>query len=36
MTFSPELEARFEKLLNSYPPGRQQVGGDPDAAVRAG
>ena len=22
MTFSPELEARFEKLLNSYPPGR--------------
>ncbi len=24
MTFSPELEARFEKLLNSYPPGRQR------------
>jgi NADH-quinone oxidoreductase subunit E len=22
MTFSPALEARFEKLLNSYPPGR--------------
>jgi NADH-quinone oxidoreductase subunit E len=22
MTFSPELEARFEKLLKSYPPGR--------------
>src|SRR5690242_5452553 len=22
MTFSPELEKRFEKLLNSYPPGR--------------
>jgi len=24
MTFSPALEARFEKLLNSYPPGRQR------------
>ena len=24
MTFSPELEARFEKLLQSYPPGRQR------------
>jgi NADH-quinone oxidoreductase subunit E len=24
MTFSPELEARFEKLLNSYPAGRQR------------
>jgi NADH-quinone oxidoreductase subunit E len=24
MTFSPGLEARFEKLLNSYPPGRQR------------
>ena len=24
MTFSPELETRFEKLLNSYPPGRQR------------
>ena len=24
MTFSPELEARFEKLLHSYPPGRQR------------
>ncbi len=24
MTFSPELEARFEKLLNSYPPGRKR------------
>ncbi|MDQ2711267.1 MAG: NAD(P)H-dependent oxidoreductase subunit E [Acidobacteriota bacterium] len=24
MTFSPELEARFAKLLNSYPPGRQR------------
>jgi NADH-quinone oxidoreductase subunit E len=24
MTFSPELEARFEKLLNNYPPGRQR------------
>jgi NADH-quinone oxidoreductase subunit E len=22
MTFSPETEARFEKLMNSYPPGR--------------
>jgi len=25
MTFSPELEARFEKLVKSYPPGRQQA-----------
>jgi len=24
MTFSPELEARFAKLLDSYPPGRQR------------
>jgi NADH-quinone oxidoreductase subunit E len=24
MTFSPELEAKFEKFLNSYPPGRQR------------
>lgn len=24
MTFSPELEARFHKLLESYPPGRQR------------
>jgi len=24
MTFSPELEAKFEKLLKSYPPGRQR------------
>ena len=24
MTFSPELESRFEKLLQSYPPGRQR------------
>jgi NADH-quinone oxidoreductase subunit E len=24
MTFSPALEARFEKLLASYPPGRQR------------
>ena len=24
MTFSPELESRFAKLLNSYPPGRQR------------
>lgn len=24
MTFSPELEARFTKLLASYPPGRQR------------
>jgi NADH-quinone oxidoreductase subunit E len=24
MIFSPALEARFEKLLNSYPPGRQR------------
>jgi NADH-quinone oxidoreductase subunit E len=24
MTFSPDLEARFEKLLKSYPPGRQR------------
>jgi NADH-quinone oxidoreductase subunit E len=24
VTFSPELEARFEKLMHSYPPGRQR------------
>ncbi|MBV8708307.1 MAG: NAD(P)H-dependent oxidoreductase subunit E, partial [Acidobacteriaceae bacterium] len=24
MTFSPALEERFTKLLNSYPPGRQR------------
>src|SRR4051812_42568768 len=24
MTFSAELEARFARLLNSYPPGRQR------------
>jgi NADH-quinone oxidoreductase subunit E len=24
MTFSPELESRFEKLVHSYPPGRQR------------
>jgi NADH-quinone oxidoreductase subunit E len=24
MTFSPQLEARFDKLLHSYPPGRQR------------
>lgn len=24
MTFSPELEARFAKLLTSYPPGRER------------
>jgi NADH-quinone oxidoreductase subunit E len=24
MTFSPALEARFEKLLRSYPPGRER------------
>ena len=24
MTFSPQLEARFEKLLTRYPPGRQR------------
>jgi len=24
MTFSPELEAKFEKLLRHYPPGRQR------------
>jgi NADH-quinone oxidoreductase subunit E len=24
MTFSPELEAKFERLLKSYPPGRQR------------
>jgi NADH-quinone oxidoreductase subunit E len=24
MTFSPELETRFDKLLKSYPPGRQR------------
>jgi len=24
MTFSPELEARIDKLLKSYPPGRQR------------
>jgi NADH-quinone oxidoreductase subunit E len=26
MTFSPELEARFTKLLASYPPGRKRSG----------
>ena len=25
MTFSPELEAKFDKLLKSYPPGRQRA-----------
>src|SRR3984893_15894958 len=25
MTFSPEVEARFSKLLKSYPPGRQRA-----------
>jgi len=25
MTFSPQLEARFEKLLKSYPEGRQRA-----------
>jgi len=24
MTFSPQLEAKFDKLLHSYPPGRQR------------
>ena len=24
MTFSPQLEAKFSKLLSSYPPGRQR------------
>ena len=24
MTFSPQLEAKFEKLLGSYPPGRER------------
>jgi NADH-quinone oxidoreductase subunit E len=24
VTFSPELEARFDKLMKSYPPGRQR------------
>jgi len=24
MTFSPQLEARFEKLLKSYPAGRER------------
>ncbi|MCC6343872.1 MAG: NAD(P)H-dependent oxidoreductase subunit E [Bryobacterales bacterium] len=24
MTFSPELEAKLEKLMNSYPPGRRK------------
>jgi len=24
MTFSPQLEARFDKLMKSYPPGRQR------------
>jgi NADH-quinone oxidoreductase subunit E len=24
MTLSPQLEARFERLVNSYPPGRQR------------
>src|SRR5438034_2887266 len=25
MTYSPQLEARFAKLLTSYPPGRQRA-----------
>jgi NADH-quinone oxidoreductase subunit E len=25
MTFSPQLEARFDKLLRSYPPGRRRA-----------
>ncbi|HMD69950.1 MAG TPA: NAD(P)H-dependent oxidoreductase subunit E [Bryobacteraceae bacterium] len=25
MTFSPQLEARFDKLLKSYPPGRRRA-----------
>ena len=25
MTFSPELEARFDKMLKSYPPGRERA-----------
>src|SRR6516162_2574473 len=25
MTFSPELESRFDKLLKSYPPGRERA-----------
>jgi NADH-quinone oxidoreductase subunit E len=25
MSFSPQLEARFEKLIRSYPPGRQRA-----------
>jgi NADH-quinone oxidoreductase subunit E len=25
MTFSPQLEARFDKLLQSYPPGRRRA-----------
>src|ERR1700724_1010840 len=29
MTFSPELEARFSKLLTSYPPGRQRAAMSP-------
>jgi NADH-quinone oxidoreductase subunit E len=24
MTFSPQLEAKYEKLMNSYPPGRKR------------
>ena len=36
MTFSPELEARFAKMLQNYPQGRQNGALIPDADVRAG
>ena len=36
MTFSPELEARFEKFLAKYPAGPEALGDDPDAHLRPG
>ena len=35
MTFSPDLEAKFAKLLESYPRGTHALGGGADAALRA-
>ena len=36
MTFSPQLEERFAKMLTSYPEGRQALGRGSDADLRAG
>jgi NADH-quinone oxidoreductase subunit E len=36
MTFSPELEERFAKMLTSYPAGTHALGRGSDADVRAG